>query len=145
MNKVGIILLFTLVVQSPVIAIPFVMTFINKTDITINIQVNFSDLTSDKKGISMDQSYQVVNFEDKLIESINFSSPNKDKNGNFYEQLDYKFVDPKEDTTYHLALQLVPAHQVAATKDTPAFSMPDTKKIICTKVNMHDQKNKKRA
>jgi hypothetical protein len=138
MNKLGNILLLSLVVQSSLFAIPFVMTFVNTTDSTINVQVSFSDLTTDKKGLALDQSYQVVNFQDKSIKSINFSSPNKDKNGNFYQPLDYRFVDPKEDTTYNIALQLVPAHQVAATQDTPAFTIPDTKKIICTKVNMHN-------
>ena len=112
-------------------AFPFVTNFVNTTQTTIDLELHFSDKSVVTKGIAMAQSYQVVNFDTKIINFVIFNSPEKDKNGNLYGQLNKKFAIPKADLTYTMALQAVPAHQVAAGVGTDAFEMPDSQKIVC--------------
>ncbi len=120
--------------SSLVYAAPFVTTFVNTTEININLELHFSDKSMTSKGIAMKQSYQVVNFNDKILASLLCSSDDKDKNGNFYGQLDQKMVVLTDDVTYNIALQTVPAHTVAAGEGTQSFEMPDSQTIICTQV-----------
>ncbi len=127
-----IILSFLVVMSACVQAAPFVTTFVNTSSININLELHFSDHNISKKGIAMSQSYQVVNFDDKIVKSVIFSSLDKDKNGNLYGQLDKEFQTPKADVTYNLALQDVPSHTVAAAHGTDAFEMPASQVIICT-------------
>lgn len=126
-----IILVVMILCSSLVQASPFVTTFINTTDINIHLELHFSDNSIATKGIALSQSYQVVNFDNKTIVSVIFNSPDKDKKGNAYGQLDKKFTTPVADTTYNIALQVVPAHEVPAGPGTDAFKMPDSQTIMC--------------
>ncbi len=111
---------------------PSVTTFFNTTKANINLELHFSNNRIEQKDIAIDQSYQVVNFDTKKLSSVIFSSLDRDKNGNFYEQLNQSFAVPTTDVQYNIALQLVPAHMIAAATGTDAFKMPDSQKIICT-------------
>ncbi|MBV8660767.1 MAG: hypothetical protein JO129_01305 [Candidatus Dependentiae bacterium] len=115
-------------------AAPFVTTFTNATESNINLELHFSDHTISNKTLGMSQAYQVVNFHNKLLESVVFSSLDKDKNGNLFGQLNKKFSVPTKNESYNIALQDVPAHEVPAAQGTQPFSMPDSKTIICTLV-----------
>ena len=110
---------------------PFVTTFVNTTNLNLELELRFSDNSTTTKGISMSQSYQVVNFDTKKLISVIFNSSDRDKNGNFYEQLNKNFTAPKATETYNIALQMVPAHDVPASQGTEAFKMPDLQKITC--------------
>ncbi|MDP3788086.1 MAG: hypothetical protein Q8Q60_02050 [Candidatus Chromulinivorax sp.] len=127
-----IVLVSLFVSHACVQAAPFVTTFVNSSMININLELHFSDETIAQKGIAMSQSYQVVNFRDKILKSVIFSSLDKDKNGNLYGQLQQEFKIPTEDITYNLALQDVPAHTVAAGIGTDSFEMPASQTIMCT-------------
>jgi len=126
-------LVFTIVLVSSSLlqAAPFVTTFVNTADVHLHVELHFSDNSVDSKGLSLSQSYQVVNFANKMITSAIFSSADKDKNGNFYGQLHQKFPTPKSNVTYNISLQDVPAHTVQAAPGTQAFEMPDTKEFVC--------------
>lgn len=130
--KKSIIVSLLIVVSTSMHAAPFVTTFVNTTSININLELHFSGQQIMNQIIAMSQSYQVVNFDDKRLQSIVFSSKDKDKNGNYYGQLTQDFTPPQTDVTYNLSLQDVPAHTVAASAGTDAFEMPATQKIICT-------------
>lgn len=110
---------------------PFVTTFLNEAHVNLHLEVHYSDDTIDKKGIALSQSYQVVNFPNKIIRSVIFSSTDKDKNGNFYGQLNQKFAAPTTNVTYHISLQDVPAHIVKAGPGTEEFKMPDSQEFVC--------------
>jgi hypothetical protein len=130
--KKNIVLMVLFLLHTCVQADPFVTTFVNTSMININLELHFSDNSISKKGIAMSQSYQAVNFKDKVVTSVVFTSFDKDKNGNLYGQLEQKFVAPTVDVTYNLALQDVPAHTVVAGIGTDAFEMPASQTIICT-------------
>lgn len=109
-----------------------VTTFKNFTDLDVKLEVHFSDNTISDKIVSMAQSYDVVNFNNKRIVSIIFSSVNKDKNGNLYGQLDQTFPKMTKNSVYTIGLQDVPAYTVPAAQGTEEFQMPATQAFICT-------------
>jgi len=120
-------------------AVPVLTTFINKTGIVLQVQCTYSDHSIETKNMSPMQSYPVVNFDTKILQSAIFSSDVKDKRGNLYTQLDKQFTHPTQPETYELQLQSVPAHKIPASKGTDAFMMPETYKIICIKVSNLDK------
>jgi hypothetical protein len=124
-------------------AFPFVTTFVNTTNITMNAELHFSDNNIVNKIIDIGQSYEVVNFYNKMITLVRFSSLDKDKNGNLYAQCDQNFMAPTEDLAYTIALQKVPAHKIPAADGTDAFQMPDSEKIICNAVRVKAKDVKK--
>ncbi len=126
-----VILMIFFVSSSLLQAAPFVTTFVNTADTNLHIELHFSDNSVDAKGLSLSQSYQVVNFANKIISSAIFSSEDKDKNGNFYGQLHQSFPIPISNMTYNISLQDVPAHTVKAAPGTQEFEMPDTKEFVC--------------
>lgn len=109
----------------------FITTFVNTSLININLELHFSDNSIANKGIAMSQSYQVVNFDNKVIKFIQFSSLDKDKSGNFYGQLKQDFAAPKADTTYNISLETVPSHIIPAGDGHEEFQMPESQKIVC--------------
>jgi hypothetical protein len=117
----------------------FVTTLINKTGVNIKAQLHFSDSSIENKGIGIAQSYQVVNFDTKKLESASFTSNDKDKNGNLYTQLDQKFVAPTGHVSYEILLQDVGSHKVPAGRGTESCMMPATQKIICHLAGSGDQ------
>ena len=117
-------------------AAPFVTTFFNTADVHLHVEFHFSDNSVDSKDIAFSQSYQVVNFANKIIKSAIFSSADKDQNGNFYGQLHQKFPAPINNITYNVSLQDVPAHIVQAAAGTQDFEMPDTKEFVCKSVSI---------
>ncbi len=122
---------------------PFVTNFVNAADANLQLELHFSDDSIEKKGIGLFQSYQVVNFQNKVITSVMFSSKDKDKNGNFYGQLHQQFSAPKKDITYNILLQDVPAHMVSAGPGTEEFKMPDSQEFVCKKVSSEKNNIKK--
>ena len=128
-NYLVCVLLF--VSSSLVQAAPSVTTFVNSAHVNVQLELHFSDNSIDKKGIALSQSYQVVNFPTKTITSVIFSSLDKDKNGNFYGQLNQKFSVPTTNVSYHISLQDVPAHIVKAAAGTEEFKMPDSQEFVC--------------
>jgi len=122
-----LLLCFTMVTYAQ----PVIITLINKSNINIQAEFHFSDKTMTKKGISMLQSYQVVNFDTKFIEYVLFKSQDKDKHGNFYKELNQKFIIPAKNVSYVLTLETVPAHIVNKAVGTELFMMPESQKIVC--------------
>lgn len=129
---IGMIVL--LVMNSCVQAVPFATTFVNQSNITIHLELHFSDTTIDidNEDIAVSQSQKIISHNEKMLTSVIFSSLDKDKNGNMYGQLQQSFPSSKVDVTYNIALQDVPAHTVAAGVGTESFEMPITQKIVCT-------------
>ena len=109
-----------------------VTTFTNSTQLDINLEIHFSDKSILNKIISMEQSYQIVNFVEKSIQYIVFSSQNKDKNGNLYGSLKQNFPKQLKNSTYVVGLQDVPARTVPAGPGTEEFEMPATQALTCT-------------
>lgn len=118
----------------------FVTTLINKTGVNIKAQLHFSDSSIENKGIGIAQSYQVVNFDTKMLQSASFTSTDKDKNGNLYSQLDQKFTVPTTHVSYEISLQDVGPHKVPAGRGTESFMMPATQKIVCNLTGNVDNK-----
>lgn len=133
MIKKSILFLPMIFMSSYLAASGMVTTFVNSTQLDIKLEIHFSDATITKKIISMAQSYQVVNFKDKKIEYIIFSSDNKDQNGNLYTDLRQNFLIQEKDSKYVIGLKTVPAYKVAAAVGTKAFDMPVTQAITCIK------------
>jgi len=126
------IIFYTILLLSSLVqASPLVTTFVNTTKMNMNLKLRFSDHSIVNKGVSMAQSYQVINFHDKMIESVIFSSSERDRKGNFYSELNKKIKKATSNETYNIALESVPAHEVPAGPGTEAFTMPESKKIIC--------------
>lgn len=109
-----------------------VTTFTNSTQLDIKLEIHFSNNDIIEKIVSMAQSYQIVNFEDKKIDYIIFSSHNKDKNGNMYQELQKNFSPSDKNTVYIIGLKNVAAYTVPAAIGTEAFEMPTTQAITCT-------------
>ena len=120
-------------------AAPYVTTLVNTSPVTIDVELYFSDNHTVAKSIESTKLLPVINFAYKLLTKAVFSSSDKDKNGNVYDQLDQKFPIPKSDETYNLALQDVPSRTVDAGVGTEKFEMPATQKIVCNRVE--DQKD----
>jgi len=129
MKKIMMIML--VFVTSYVHASGVVTTFVNSTDLDVKLEVHFSDNTITDKIVSMAQSYDVVNFNNKRIESVIFSSVNKDKNGNLYGQLNQKFSKSIKNSSYTIGLKDVPAYKVPAAQGTEEFEMPATQAFTC--------------
>lgn len=109
----------------------FITTFVNTSQININLELHFSDNSIASKGVAMSQSYQAVNFDNKIITYVKFSSLDKDKNGNFYGQFKQDFTRPTADTTYNINLQTVPSHTIPAGDGHEEFQMPESQTIVC--------------
>lgn len=109
-----------------------VTTFVNSTQLDIKLEIRFSDDSTTTKFVSMAQSCEVVNFDNKRIISIVFSSENRDQNGNFYTSLQQYFPKFTKNLVYRIGLEDVPAHTKPATTHTEAFEMPATQMITCT-------------
>lgn len=133
MIKKTVLCLSMICISSYLVASGMVTTFVNSTQLDIKLEIHFSDANITKKIISMAQSYQVVNFKDKKIEYIIFSSDNKDQNGNLYTDLRQNFSIHEKDSKYVIGLKTVPAYTVAAALGTQPFDMPATQAITCTK------------
>jgi len=131
MKKLMISLL--LCVTSYAAAVSQVTTLLNDTGVNLHVVLYFSDNSIQQEDMSMAQSHQIVNFDTKFLKSATISSPDKDKNGNLFGQLEQKFTAPKGNENYTISLKKVPAHHVAATQDMPAYMMPATQTIVCMK------------
>ena len=113
-------------------SVALVATFVNNSGVNIQAQCSFSDHTIENKGIGIAQSYQVVNFDTKSLNTILLNSPDKDKNGNLYAQCHQNIPSFKDHVTYEITLEKVPAHKVVAAVGTEEFMMPVSEKIVCT-------------
>lgn len=131
MNIKKIMSMVIIFISSYAAASGVVTTFTNSTQLDIKLEIHFSNNSIITNIVSMAQSYQVVNFDDKKIDYIIFSSHNKDKNGNMYQQLKQKFSKPVKNIVYTLGLKNVPAYTIPASIGTESFEMPATQAITC--------------
>lgn len=133
MNKKNLLFLSIMFISSYTIASGIITTFVNSTQLDIKLEVHFSDSSITKKIISMAQSYQVVNFKDRKIDYILFSSDDKDNNGNMYNELRQNFSIEEKNSVYTIGLKDIAPYKVPAALHTEAFEMPTTQAITCVK------------
>lgn len=116
---------------------PFVTTLINNSNLAVKLEIHFSDKSIESEHLDMSHSYQLVNFPNKFLDFIELSSDEKDINGNFYKRLHKNFSQPKNNETYSIDLQSIPAHTIPAGVGTEAFEMPITQGFTCTLQSKH--------